>query len=242
MTSRRWTLVVLALASCVHYEETRLPTFDAAMALATSTSPPAFYDVSQVPNDLPIAAPFAQLARAFPHQYDTAEQGWYLNEECAAREFRPDFVVFHARGLASGGTRAQASPVFGAGGFYGIGISSTPVLLKACAVVCYRLAPVGLGLTADTNAMVTHVDDSARASGLQEGDSLQVIDGAPVRPKTPQEVPPWLGAMLQRKPGDVIELEWIRPGTGRMHGRLTLTGPQPMPADAKPVPKPWLVW
>jgi len=234
---RRLALAVLALlCSCMSYEVVRLPTFDAAAALAPSVPQPVFLDVSQVPQDMPMAAPFAHVSCGFAGNCSAFEQATLLNAECAERGLSPDFVVFHALGITSDGNHLQVSPTFSGGGFYGLTFSSAPSIYKRATAVCYRLAPVSLGLVADGNWMVTHVDEGAKPSGIQEGDSIQSIDGSDVRPRMPQDVAPWLAAALRHKPGNEVAVEWIRPGTGRMRGRLILQRPQPMPADAKPLP------
>jgi hypothetical protein len=230
--------LTLIFASCSTYEEVRLPTFDAAMAIDTTLPNPAFYTVAQVPRDLPLAVPFAQVLGNFPSDYNEIDQGWRLSSECTERGFRPDFVVFQARGLAAGGNELQVSSVFSSCGIYGLGFSTTPTTRNTAAVTCYRLAPVSLGLMTDASWMVTEVAESAKPSGIQEGDWIQMIGTADVQPRASQDVAPWLAASLQRKPGDKIEVVWIRPGTGRMRGEIVLGARKPMPDDAKALPLP----
>lgn len=221
-------LVPLVAPACQSYDEARLPTFDAAMALATTQQAPALYRPGELPRDLPLAAPYLQLVRDFPRYIKEAEQSRQLLAECAERDLHPDFVVFQDRSLSAPGSALQASPTVSNGGIYGFTFTAAPVLRGQAAVTCFRLAPVSLGFVADANWMVTLVEEPARSIGLLEGDSVQLIDGADVKPRTPQEVPPWLAAALSKKPGDIVEVVWIRPGTGRMRGKLTLQEPEQM--------------
>lgn len=235
---RTMVAACVLLASCLHYEEFRLPTFDAAHALPMTPLEPAFFTAAQVPSDMPLATPYAQVVGDFPPSWDEFQRSWYLVEQCFNRGFRPDFIVFVSRGVASSGNALQVSPTFSTGGIYGFSFSPTPAVRGAAAVTCYRLAPVSLGIRTDANWMVTHVDEAARSSGLQEGDSLQSINGHDMRPRTPQDVSPWAAAALTKKPRDEVWVEWIRPGTGRMRGKLALGEPEAMPADAKPATTP----
>lgn len=234
--TRRLAIAVSALlgAACSSFEEVRLPTFDAALALAPHAAAPAFFPVSQLPRDLPLAVPYAQLTGDFPPNYRRADQSAQLVGECFDRDFRPDFIVFHPGGIASPGNALQVSPTFAQGGLYGLTFSSAPVIRGQAVAICYRLATFSLGFLADGNWMVTHVNETARSSGIQEGDSVQTIGGAELRPRMPRDLPPWSLAVLTKKPRDTIELTWIRPGTGRMRGTLVLDAPQKMPPDAKP--------
>lgn len=226
---------LLALAGCASFEEVRLPTFDAAHALEPTRSEPAFFDVQDLPRDMPLASPYAQVRGDFPSGYSAFRKSVGLLDECSDLGIRPDFVVYHAGGITSPGNALQVSPTFSTGGIYGFAFSSRPVLRDGATVTCFRLAPVSLGFLADGNWMVTHVDPAAAPSGIREGDTVQSIDSADVRGRTPRDVPPCLGAVLTRRPRDEVDLVWIRPGTGRMAGRLTLGEPSPMPADAKPL-------
>lgn len=221
-------------ASCASYEEVRLPTFEAAMALATTEPEPAFFEAAKLPYDMPLAAPYVHLARDFPTFWKLDVQMDALLHECADRELRPDFLVYESGGLTSPGSTLHVSPTYSTGGLYGLSFSSSTVVLGRGAITCYRLAPVSLGVRLDGNWMVTHVGESARSSGLQEGDSIQSVDGDDMRPRTPQNVSPWVARALAKKPGQAVEIEWIRSGTGRMRGILMLQKPEPLPADAKP--------
>lgn len=76
-----------------------------------------------------------------------------------------------------------------------------------------------------SNGMVVQILDSAAATGLLEGDALVSIGGAPAVP--PREWPAWplYERLLDSGPGDELEVEAVRPGTGRVTGKVRLLPP-----------------
>jgi hypothetical protein len=72
--------------------------------------------------------------------------------------------------------------------------------------------------------MVTTVADTTAAGGLQEGDFLVQIGGIDAVFKSLQSwaQSPLQGLRLSWRPGDSVQVAWIRPGSGRMEGSIRL--------------------
>jgi hypothetical protein len=88
--------------------------------------------------------------------------------------------------------------------------------------------------------MITQVEDWARASGIQEGDTLISLAGATVKKPAPERVAAWATKRLQVMPGEDVKAIWIRPGTGRMEGVIRAGAPQRTsvsPSVVPPAPK-----
>lgn len=100
----------------------------------------------------------------------------------------------------------------------------------------YRTAFVGYAMRAmrarlpfaynTVTGVVTNIPDNSATHGLLEGDVLTKIDGADALP--PKAWPTWTlyARMLAHRPGDVVQLEWVRGGTGKMQGTATLANPK----------------
>lgn len=72
--------------------------------------------------------------------------------------------------------------------------------------------------------MVLHITHpNPRTMGLLEGDRVTTIGGKPVSDDITRA--DYMGAVLMNA-GATVEVEWVRPGTGKMRGVLTL---QPAP-------------
>jgi hypothetical protein len=91
-----------------------------------------------------------------------------------------------------------------------------------------RAMPVSLPFAySPTSGIVLDVfDRDAVAGGLIEGDVLTSIDAASACP--PKDWPTWefYSRMLQRSPGAVVEVSWVRAGTGKMTGTVRLAEPK----------------
>jgi hypothetical protein len=74
--------------------------------------------------------------------------------------------------------------------------------------------------------IVTDIPDKAAAPDLLEGDVLTKIDGADALPPKSWPTWPFYARMLEHSPGDEIQLEWVRAGTGKMTGKARLAAPR----------------
>jgi hypothetical protein len=88
--------------------------------------------------------------------------------------------------------------------------------------VCCRLAPVRLGIHWDDAGIIMTIEDTARGSGIKEGDKIVSIANAPVLIGAK-----WMQSLhylrlLQLQADTQVRLVWTRPGTGQREGLLTL--------------------
>lgn len=93
--------------------------------------------------------------------------------------------------------------------------------------VCCRLAPVRLGIHWNDAGIIMAIEDTARGSGIQEGDKIVSIANAPVLIGAQWMHSPHYLRLLQLQADTQVRLVWTRPGTGRGEGLLTL-GPNPL--------------
>ena len=75
------------------------------------------------------------------------------------------------------------------------------------------------------SGFVRSIFDSASAPGLIEGDTITKLSGCDAR--LPQDWPTWsfYSTWLNLKPGDTIDIEWIRPSKGKMTGTAMMLPP-----------------
>lgn len=222
-------LVFACLAACNNFHVFQFETYDIAMAMPSigGEDPPMYRD-SAPPQDMPSYVVYAQVNGDF-HGGGEASHMASLVAEIRKRNLAPDFILFASRGAANVGTVTQ---------HVGFGLySSSPVYRPQASAWCCRMAPSYTGVSLDATCMVIGVDDWARSSGIQEGDTLISIAGASVKSPSEDRVPEWSVKRLSAKPGTDAKLIWIRPGTGRMEGVLTLREPQPMTAAPSIAPK-----
>lgn len=107
--------------------------------------------------------------------------------------------------------------------YLGFGVSmSTPHYAHVVVGVLYRIGGAALPLACNDAGMVVTVHDAARRSGVLEGDSLLSIAGKPVAFGEKWIRSAHHEVLLHAKPGDEVELVWVRPGTGRMAGVVSL--------------------
>ncbi|MFY9340840.1 MAG: hypothetical protein WAT39_00030 [Planctomycetota bacterium] len=217
-------------AGCTHYHEFRYANFDAAMAKPQQVKDPPVYEWVALPADLPSFVPYAKLHGDFSTA--SASLG-SLRNEAIKRGFAPDFLLYEDQGSAQAGS---TSTHVGFGVFV-----NQPTYRGQGAVWCCRLAPSSAGFRADNAFMVMSIEDEARVSGLQEGDTVLTLNGAEVKPPNQKQCSPWQIARFTVRPGDDIKVVWIRPGTGRMEGTFKALPPQPMtktPSILQPMESP----
>lgn len=214
MSPRFLALAALALScasltGCVTHSVRRLPTYDECVALKPAGET-RFVNSEVGVDELPALIPFAVVAT---QGSDRSVCMRSVAHSCL--EMHPDLVYMgDASSVYAGSVTSVA-----AGGGIATAVSSPyyEIVLNAG---CYRLSPVRLGFSSDTDGMVVALEDSARKSGMQEGDHLVSIDGAPVDKGANTLKSPHYRKMLKMKPGQEVTLVWIRPGTGRMEGKI----------------------
>ncbi|MBL8751398.1 MAG: hypothetical protein JNK78_19730 [Planctomycetes bacterium] len=105
-------------------------------------------------------------------------------------------------------------------------VSTTPEF--STNVVAYAMRAMRARLPFRYNTVsgtVLEIFDREATPGLLEGDVLTGIAGADALP--PKAWPEWplYARLLERVPGDVVELAWVRAGTGKMNGTARLLEP-----------------
>lgn len=100
--------------------------------------------------------------------------------------------------------------------------TATPVMALALRAARCRLPFEHDRLT----GMVKTIHEAAAAPGLLEGDTMIELAGGPALP--PKVWPSWAfyQHLLELDPGAEIDVTWIRPGTGKMQGRVRMLEPQ----------------
>lgn len=156
---------------------------------------------------------FATVSGQFPGG-GVRYQARLLRKAAARKGIHADFFAYEPGELVHSGTS------------YGPGLLDGPrlELMTSSALHCMRRLPVGLGIVLGSEGMARELTERARESGLLDGDTVLSVDGVPLEQDAQLG-----GHLLGKRPGDVVELQWIRPGSGRMSGRLTLGEPLPLP-------------
>lgn len=223
------SLAISCLAACNHFHVFQFETYDVAMSMASTggDDPPVYRD-NAPPQDIPSYVVYAQVNGDF-HGGGETSQIYQLLAEIKKRNLAPDFILFANRGVANVGTVTQ---------HVGFGVySSSPVYRPQASAWCCRIAPSYTGVSTDASCMVTNVEDWARASGIQEGDTLVSISGATVKAPSDDRVPEWAIKRLKIEPGQEVKAIWIRPGAGRMEGLLKMREPKPKSAAPSIAPR-----
>jgi hypothetical protein len=189
---------------CVSSKVHKLPAYDLAMSLPGPESPKLFFAEAIDLTELPAMVPYAQV---------TARSGSSISRETRAKDIwhhakklKADVVIVEESGeVYTGSTSA----------YLGLGISqSTANYASGSLGQCYRLSGARIGIKKDKDNMVLGMSDDVRGVGLLEGDKILSVNGFD---------PDKLGKfILTAKPGDEAAIVWIRPGTGRMEGKVKL--------------------
>jgi hypothetical protein len=218
---RSFVLLTLSfLAGCVSSTRQELPTFRWAAALgqgrAASVGKAQVYENRRSPG-ADLAIPFCILNAEFPYN-DRDQQSDWLAETCSRGVIRADSIVFVPM---SDSLQSVFSQHIGYGASFGV-----PIYRPAAMAVCYRNLPFEIGIRFDrATGLVVDVHESAAAAGIQVGDFLQSINGESIAvEKNGASAALWV--LLNAKPGDQVEVEWIRPGAARQSGRIELQRPR----------------
>lgn len=202
-------LLSAVLTSCVSATVHKLPRFDELSGQPALSHPPKLLFVEDVPpSDFPALVPYAVIgALAGEGSKNLAARAIWRK----ASAINADVVIVESAGTVYGGSVSQ---------YVGYGAAvSTPVYEHMYRGTCFKLAPFRLGLTFNSKAMVVTASDEARQAGVLEGDTLLAVSGLAVELEGPA-MSPHLDMYRRHKAGDEIELVWIRPGVGRMSGKL----------------------
>jgi len=181
---------------------------------------------------LPESTPFLKLVANVGDSSDenAIRKMWTLAEERGA-----DYVLVAPTESNLAGTVSS---------YWGFGVSTNQlVYARSITGVCFRVRPSRHGITTDETGLVLAIDDTARKSGILEGDTIMSIDGQPWRSigrfPSAREV-----CLLGKLVGSSAQLVWIRAGTGRMSGEIALQANPPThlgladPMQYEPPPPP----
>jgi len=220
--------LLLALASCATVPINRLPAYERAVSIAPVGETRVLFRDETSPTALPSMVPYATVSMDF------GSDRMYAAREIAkcAKDLRPDVILLGDGGTHYAGSVGFGSSSWGYGGAFASGFSA-PVYVQRMVGACYRLLPVRLGIRWDDTGMVTELTDTARASGILEGDRIVSIYGCQVMFGRDAPKGGYDQSLFDAHPGDEVPLVWIRPGTGRMEGKAVL---QPNPPDHLALP------
>lgn len=215
-----------ALASCNYYTEHRFSTFEKAVQMPqTNADCPVYWSHSDLTN-LPASAIFAQVNGNFDGGSD-ASFARGLKAHVEELGWKPDYMVYQRGGANYAGSVST---------YVGFGVAvSNPNYRQNATAWCFRVAPATIGVKLNKSLMVTNLTEEARASGLQEGDTILTIAGASLEAPSSAQVSEWRSKMLDVQVGEVVKVIWVRPGTGRMEGDLVMQPNRPFPEEADPM-------
>lgn len=203
-----------SLASCTSaIPFDRLPAWELAHATRAKAPIPCFDGNAIDAIDLPQAVPYAVVLDEHTGSADTS------NRRLAAallRQTEPDFIVVQDLGSVDQGTVSQ---------WWGNGLmTERRVFARVREAIAWRVAAVELGFDArPSDGVVLRAPRAAlfvNGATLFEGDELLAIDGIPFRFGERLLYSPHWRRILELRPGDTTELVWLRPGHGRMSGRM----------------------
>jgi hypothetical protein len=209
------------LAGCNHFTSVKYASFDQACAMSAPTESaqvPVIRELDLTP-EFPAMVLFAHINGDF-HGGDESSMAYAIRSAAWSRQMRPDLIVLRPQGAAYAGSMTQ---------YLGFGMAmSTPVTRPQATGFCMRLLPATIGCKRDNSGMIVDLTDEARKSGLQEGDKIVSLGGHTMD-STGGGPSPWQVAAMKHSPGDELPVVWIRPGVGRMDGKLTLQPNGPLP-------------
>lgn len=217
-------VLVLFATACQQTPIKRLPAFERAARIppkaATKSVEAESLDASKLPSLVPYAIVSAQTDLGLVQVVNVMLQN--LSKQAQP----PDLFLVQGTGSTYTGSVYSGGL---SGGF------SIPIYKATLAAVAYRIAPCKAGVTWDESGMITAVADPARACGIQEGDRIVSFAGTPVSLGEQWAMSPHYVKIFELKPGEETELVWIRPGTGRMSGKVKLLPNTAIPDDLQTI-------
>ena len=207
-------LVAAVASSCAsHLKVDQLPTFAACDSVAPAGEPRFVALEGLDPRRLPLMIPYVVV-------HDVAESAGSFAERLALAppSKNADLIVIEEKGHTAAHDTAALL-------FLGPILSyDSREEFRACA---FRLSPVDLGFVVDGAGMITSVTETARASGMREGDRFTGVNGKEVTIGERAIYSDHLLELANLKPGQETTVSWIRPGTGKMEGKLVCQANQP---------------
>jgi hypothetical protein len=206
---------------------TKLPAFAQAVQAKPAAEVRCYFAESVDADVLPGLIPYAYLQGAHAGRDDREKKARVIARY--ARDdlkIAPDLIIFHDNGTNYAGSVST---------YWGFGISTSEPIYQASMVgVCYRLAPARAGMRWDETGMIVSLSDLARAAGLLEGDKIVSIAGSVVMFGKAADKSPHIARAMSWHPGEKVEVVWIRPGTGRMSGKVALAENPPIHLQLAP--------
>jgi hypothetical protein len=206
-------MILFLTTGCIQAKFQKLAIHDEAVTQGAQSELRCIWQGEFSQEQLPALIPFAIVSAL----QDGTTRG-QVAEHIARKSMetlRPDVIIFY-----TGQTEYMGSIY--SGGLYG-GFS-LPMYARNIVGVCFRLPRARTGVRLDEKGMVTSLAAHAVDAGLLEGDTLISIGGRSVTPKDFNS--PHYFSLLNASEGDEVDVVWIRPGTGRMSGKIRL-GPNP---------------
>lgn len=213
-------LLCMLLPSCKTIQRQQFAHFENARHMGQQCELRVNWNGESEGSELPAMVPFAAIAfeQVFSRGYTAKMLAEKAMEEC-----EPDFMLFYLGQPQYAGSVSSGSFV---GGVY-TGFS-VPTYERLVYGLCFRLCPASTGIKIGDNGLVLVKGDAAAAAGILEGDTLLSLGGKTITTGEQWMNSPHYSVLLTSQPGTEIELVWIRPGTGRMSGKMRL---QPNPPN-----------
>ena len=198
--------------------------FDACTAESSPTTATRISNLAQLPTNLPVLVPYATV-----YGMGDLDPEGIIERICEEVENLcwPDLIVHMDAQQFATGSQTSSSQYYYPGAFgygvYGFGGSTTETVYEnLITAMAFRVAPTRLGIAINNNHMVLVLEDTARAAGLLEGDTIVNVGGRVWGVGADAGNSPHLEVLLSGTPGDLVSVVWIRPGTGRMEGLVKL--------------------
>jgi hypothetical protein len=201
-------LVLIGCPACIHVEVTKFSAFNLASRMGRPENPKLFYRDSIDMQQLPACQLFAVIsATSGSSSWEAmARRIWQEGAELGA-----DLIILQQ------GDKVYAGSV---GNYWGFGVTTTqPVYHDLLFGGCFKIPAGRLGLFSDETGMIIVLTEGghAREAGLLEGDKILSMDGVPWDKSQNSGLPTKL---LGLRPDQVVNLVCVRPGTGRLEGKV----------------------
>ncbi len=195
---------------CISVHVQKLPAYDAARRLPAHDRPKLFYAEDVDWSKMPAFAPFALISAGstsiIPNRESFARSAW-----SEATKLGADVIVISDEDSQIAGYMMY---------YWGYGITSFhPVERRYVVGTCLKLQPARLGIRQDRTGMILSVDPKTKECGILEGDTLLLIDDVPVT-NGAQDLKNYCCKLLTLQPEQSVSLVWLRPGLGRMEGKV----------------------
>jgi hypothetical protein len=210
---------LLGLTACGTVPFERFPAYECAVRTPARGTLRCFDSKSTDASKLPQLVPFAVITAPYNTHREYAAR--MIGREAEWQKLYPEVVMlWDGESYYAGSVTAAAAVLPGSDD---IEFDSSEPKCKLLLVgVCCRLAPVRLGIHWDDAGIIMAIEDTARGSGIEEGDKIVSIANAPVLIGAKWMQSPHYLRLLQLQADTQVRLVWTRPGTGRSEGLLTL--------------------